>query len=279
MAVIGMGRLGGRELGYGSDVDLLIVYDQTDGVTEPAATEAAASAAAAELIRLVGGDTPATGVYRVDLALRPEGRQGPPARSIDAYAAYYERWAQPWDRQALLRGRVVAGDPEVAGRFESLAVDFLWNRPFGEAEIRQIRRTKARIERERVPPGEDPKFHLKLGPGSLSDVEWTIQLLQLQHGIRAAGTMDALEGLRRGGFIDPTDASTLADAYRFCERARNRLHLIRDLPGGDALPATGPLLSVVARSLGFSASGLRNEYGRLTRRAREVVERLFYGRS
>ena len=275
MAVIGMGRFGGGELGYGSDLDLLIVYDLRSG-EEAAEAAGSAEEAAAAFVRALAGTTPATGIYPVDLALRPEGRQGPTARSLGAYRSDYDRWAQPWERQALLRGRVVAGDPDVGRRFAELAGRFVWDRPFGVDDMREIRRTKARMERERVPAGEDPKYHLKLGPGSLSDVEWTVQLLQLLHGVRAAGTGEALTALQAAGHLSESDAVVLGEAYRFCERTRNRLSLVRDLPG-DSLPTTGPALTALARSLGYSAPDLRNEYARLTRRARRVVERLFYG--
>jgi glutamate-ammonia-ligase adenylyltransferase len=270
-----MGRLGGRELAYNSDLDLLFVFDTPpDRRAEDAAGDAEATATA--LVRLLAGTTPATGMYRVDTALRPEGRQGPQARSIDAYAAYYERWAQVWERQALLRGRFIAGDARLGSRFATLASDFVWGRPVGAAEWRQIRRTKARIERERVPPHEDPKFHLKLGPGSLSDIEWTTQLLQLQHGVRQTGTIAALDTLVRGGVVTTADHQVLVEAYRFCEHTRNRLALVRD-GSSDSLPTTGRHLTALARSLGTTASGLRDEYRRRTRRARRVVERLFYG--
>ncbi len=274
-AVIGMGRLGGRELAYSSDLDVQFVYDIPAGW---AAAEAAADAEAAALalVRILGGATPATGVYRVDTGLRPEGRQGPQARSLDAYAAYYDRWAQPWERQALLRSRFVAGDEELGRRFDEVAADFMWSRPFGQADIREIRRLKARVERERVPAGEDPQFHLKLGPGSLSDVEWTTQLLQLRHGVRATSTVEALEALLAVGALDRDDGRILLASFRFCERTRNRLRLVRD-GVSDALPAAGRQLTVLARSLGTTASGLREEYRRHTRRARRVVERVFYG--
>ncbi|MHB1536333.1 MAG: [protein-PII] uridylyltransferase family protein, partial [Acidimicrobiales bacterium] len=268
-AVVAMGRLGGRELSYASDLDVLFVYDGTDsGEGERVATS---------LSRLVSGETPAARLYRLDTDLRPEGRHGPLARSLDAYAAYYARWAQPWERQALLRGRVVAGDAEVGARFASLAEEFVWGRPLDEADVRALRRTKARMESERAPAGEDPQFHLKLGRGSLSDVEWTVQLLQLRHGVRHASTVAALETLGKNDAIAADDVAALMASYRFCEQTRNRLYLVRDVPG-DALPVTGPTLTTLARSLDTTAPGLRDEYRRLTRRARRVMERLFYGR-
>ncbi len=274
-AVIGMGRLGGRELAYASDLDLLFVYDNPGGLAEADAAALAESAAGA-LVRLLSGVTPATGMYQIDTALRPEGRQGPQARSLDAYAVYYGRWAQVWERQALLRGRVIAGDTELGERFASVARRYVWDRPFGPDEVREIRRTKARIERERVPPSEDPRFHLKLGAGSLSDIEWTAQLLQLEHRVQASGTLAALDALKAAGVLETSDAKVLASAYRFCEKTRNRLNLVRDNPS-DSLPSTGPTLTALARSLATTPSELRDEYRRQTRRARRVVDRLFYG--
>jgi glutamate-ammonia-ligase adenylyltransferase len=273
--VIGMGRLGGRELAYKSDLDLLFVYDTPAGWSGADAAARAESVATA-VVRLLGGSTPATGLYRVDTALRPEGRQGPQARSLDAYAAYYDRWAQVWERQALLRGRVIAGDAELGERFAAVARDFVWNRPVSPADLREIRRTKARIERERVPASDDPKFHLKLGPGSLSDIEWTAQLLQLRHEVPATGTVPALDLLVGRDALTVEDHRVLVDAYRFCERTRNRLALVWD-GATDSLPTTGAHLTALARSLGTTGSGLRDEYRRRTRRARRVVERLFYG--
>jgi glutamate-ammonia-ligase adenylyltransferase len=132
------------------------------------------------------------------------------------------------------------------------------------------------MERERIPAIEDPQFHLKLGRGSLSDIEWTAQLLQLRHRVVATGTVEALKGLAAAGVLDGGDATILIGAYRFCEATRNRLHLVRGAPG-DALPATGAPLAVLARSLATTPTELRDTYRRHTRRARRVVERVFYG--
>jgi glutamate-ammonia-ligase adenylyltransferase len=269
-----MGRLGGRELAYASDLDLMFVYDAPE--SEAAESARAAEGYATSVVRLIGGSTPATAAYRVDTTLRPEGRGGPQARSLDAYATYYNRWAQAWERQALVRSRFIAGDRDLGARFAALVHGFVWERPLKPDEVTEIRRTKARVERERVPASDDPKFHLKLGPGSLSDVEWTAQLLQLQHHVEGTGTIGALAALRNAGILEADDESVLAEAYRFCERTRNRLQLVRDIPG-DSLPTTGPVLTTLARSLDTTATGLRDEYRRRTRRCRRVVERLFYG--
>jgi glutamate-ammonia-ligase adenylyltransferase len=270
MAVIAMGRFGGAELSYASDLDVLFVYEGDAGEHDAAAENAAES-----VLRLVKSTTPATRIYALDADLRPEGKQGRLARSLEAYATYYARWAQTWERQALVRARPVAGDSELGRRFMALVEPFVWA-PLRESEVREIRRMKARIERERIPAGDDPQFHLKLGRGSLSDVEWTAQLLQLRHGVRATGTMAALQRLEAAGVLSSHDGAVLADAYRFCERTRNRWFLVKGAPG-DALPAQAEQLGRLARSLGTTASRLREDYRRVTRRARAAMERLFYG--
>ena len=275
LAAVGMGRFGGQELSYASDLDVLLVSGAAS-VEETAAANAAAEA----LLRLMKGPAPATSIYVLDLNLRPEGRQGPLVRSLDDYRTYYERWALTWERQALLRARPVAGDPELGSSFMALIEPWVWQ-PVSEETVREIRRMKARIERERIPVREDPQFHLKLGKGSLSDVEWTVQLLQLRQQVRGQGTMTALAALEEAGAISGPDAVALADAYRFCERARNRLFLIRgmQLPSGgaDALPTEADRLALLARSLGTTGPELRERYRTVTRRARSVMERLFYG--
>ena len=272
-AVVAMGRFGGAELSYASDLDLLFVYD---GSTP--ADFAAAERLGEHLVRFLAGATPPTRIYPVDLSLRPEGKDGPLARSLDGYRAYYGRWSRTWERQALIRGRPVAGDAGVAQRFMEIVEPHVWDQPLHDDDVREIRRMKARIERERLPAGDDPQFHLKLGRGSLSDVEFTVQLLQLRHRVRATGTMAALDALGAAGALSTGDRSVLAEAYRFCERTRNRLYLVRGAPG-DALPSRPEQLTRLARSLGTGPHELREQYRRTTRRCRAVVERLFYGKA
>ena len=279
--VIGMGRFGGAELSYASDLDVLFVHDA--GGVDPADEAAAArgEAIAESFLHFVHGPNPTQRVVVLDLGLRPEGGQGRLARDLRGYATYFARWAQTWERQALLRARVVAGDRALGERFLAMAASFVWDRALTKADVADIRRMKARIERERIPVNEDPQFHLKLGRGSLSDVEWTVQLLQLFHGIPGASTMATLENLVVRGALEEADAEALSDSYRFCERTRNRWYLVGALPGGgspgDALPTQAHQLSRLARSLGTTPTALRDEYRKVTRRARRVAERLFYG--
>jgi glutamate-ammonia-ligase adenylyltransferase len=280
-AVIGLGRLGGRELSYASDIDIVFVHD---GHT--AADFEAAERLATRLVRAIGETTTEGSTFRVDTRLRPEGGHGPLARSFESYAAYYERWVQTWELQALTKARAVAGDAALAPRFLELVHSFVYRDPMPDEWTREIRRMKARIERERIPPGEDPRFHLKLGRGSLSDIEFTVQLLQLAHGgahpeVRSASTLAALDALVRIGALDAEDAGVLRSAYELCERARNARYLLTGTPG-DALPVDTDEATKVARMLGYvdrPHQALRDDYRRATRRARAVVERRFYGRA
>src|SRR4029077_15472013 len=173
--------------------------------------------------------------FRVDARLRPEGNQGPLARSLDGFRHYYERWGQTWEVQTLTKARLVAGDLDVAQRFLDLAHSFAYRDPMPADWRREIRRMKARIETERIPPGEDPRFHLKLGRGSLSDVEFTVQLEQLALGakypeVRVPSTLGALDALVVLGALDADDADHLLAAYRLCERARNYRYLLTGSP-------------------------------------------------
>jgi [glutamine synthetase] adenylyltransferase / [glutamine synthetase]-adenylyl-L-tyrosine phosphorylase len=270
-AVIALGRFGGAELSYASDLDVVLVYEGSASSDFQEATRLAMG-----LRQFVIGATPAERIWDVDLDLRPEGKKGPVARSVEAYAAYFHRWAHVWERQAMLRARPVAGDPGVGERFMGLLDAFVWEPGLSVDDVREIRRTKARIERERIPPSEDPAFHLKLGRGSLSDVEWTVQLLQLRWGVRSPSTMGALDALVEHEVLARDDADVLATAYRFCEATRNRLYLVAS-GAGDALPPQeSTLLRWLARSLETTPSQLREDYRRVTRRARRVMERLFY---
>ncbi len=280
--LVGMGSLGGGQLGYGSDADVLFVHEALPGTDEQRASEVALAVATTlqRLLALPAPDPPLT----VDADLRPEGRQGPLVRSLASYAAYYARWSLVWESQALLRAQPLAGDDDLARRFVELVDPVRY--PAGglsEADVREVRRIKARVEAERLPRGIDPAEHLKLGPGGLADVEWTVQLLQLRHGaavpvLRTSRTLDALAAATEAGLLDPEDASTLATAWRLASRIRNAALLVRGR-GRDTLPGDSRELAAVARVVGYApgrTGELVEDYRRATRRARGVVERVFY---
>ncbi len=272
--VIAMGRWGGQELSYESDLDLIYAY------REPGTAEQAFSSAA-DLNQILSEPSRHGDAYELDTGLRPEGKAGPVARSLEGYMRYYGEWAQPWELLALIKARPVAGDQETAAEFNSIVESVVWREELPEAFAFEVRSIKARVENERIPPGEDPDYHLKLGRGGLSDVEFLTQLLQLQHAgrdttLRAQGTINALAALKNAEVLNTGEHRALVDAYEFCNRVRLRLHLMLGR-ASDSLPTDPIALGKLASSLSYSkASDLREEYRRVTRRARAVFERRFY---
>ncbi|AEE46365.1 bifunctional [glutamine synthetase] adenylyltransferase/[glutamine synthetase]-adenylyl-L-tyrosine phosphorylase [Cellulomonas fimi] len=287
MLVVAMGRLGGREMGYSSDADVLFVHDPVDGA-DPVLAQDFALSVATQVRALLGSVGPEPALA-VDADLRPEGRNGPLVRSFDAYAEYYGRWSSPWESQALLRARPVAGDAGLGERFVELVAPLRY--PAGgldAATVREVRRIKARVESERLPRGVDPARHLKLGRGGIADVEWTAQLLQLQHaheveGLRTTSTLDALAAAHDAGLLSADDARVLVEAWELASRLRDANVLWTGRAEGahaDVLPHDRQALAGVARVAGYPAGAgnvLEEDYLRTARRARAVVERVFYG--
>jgi glutamate-ammonia-ligase adenylyltransferase len=283
MAIVAMGRYGGYELSYGSDADVMFVHDPKPGA-EPQDAASFAQAVANELRRLLvlPGTDPA---LEVDADLRPEGKQGPLVRTLDSYAAYYAKWSKVWEFQALLRADAVVGDKKLRERFIALVNPLRYPADgVSDDDVREVRRIKARVDDERLPRGADPNTHLKLGRGGLADVEWTVQLLQMQHAGRHESfqtprTLTALEAAIEIGLMDRADAEALATSWRLVSRVRNAVTLVRGKPA-DQVPRDPRELAAVASVLGYGpgeATGFLNDYLRTTRRARTVVERIFWG--
>lgn len=278
-SVIAMGRFGGAELGFGSDADVMYVY-RANGVDPQRAHELALKLVAA--LRTYSEDHRVP--LELDADLRPEGRNGPLARSLEAYAEYYRRWALSWEAQALLRARGVAGSVKLIGDFMQLADQVRYPEKVDIAATREIKRIKARVESERLPQGVDPSRHLKLGPGSLSDVEWLVQLLQLQHAhavpeMRTTSTLDALRAAEKAGLIATSAADRLAAAWRLASRLRSANTLLSGQTS-DVLPVDRGKLDGIGRLLEYpprSATQVEEDYLGTTRRARRVFEKLFYG--
>jgi [glutamine synthetase] adenylyltransferase / [glutamine synthetase]-adenylyl-L-tyrosine phosphorylase len=281
IAVIGMGRLGGHELGYGSDADVMFVCEPVQGADEPAAVRW--STTIAEQVRGLLGTPSIDPPLELDAGLRPEGRSGPLVRTLNSYAAYYEQWAQPWEIQALLRAHRVAGDEDLGQRFLLLADETRYP-PGGvtSAAVQDIRRIKARVDAERLPRGADPNTHTKLGRGGLADVEWTVQLLQLRHAhkvpaLHNTSTLEALDAIGAAELIAEDDVDTLRQAWLTATRARNALVLVRGRPT-DQLPGPGRQLNAVAAAAGWptpDGSEFLDHYLRVTRRAKVVVRKVF----
>jgi glutamate-ammonia-ligase adenylyltransferase len=283
-AVIAMGRLGGSEVGYGSDADVLFVFEPRDGALPEGLASRMANDVAERLRRLLSASS-ADPPLVVDANLRPEGRNGPLVRSLRSYEQYYVRWSSAWEAQALLRARFCVGDAALGERYRQLIEPVRYPVDgIAPSDLVEIRRLKGRIDSERLPRGADPSTHLKLGRGGLADVEWTIQLLQLARGhdvegLRTTRTLDALGAAAKAGLLSGDDAQTLEDGWRLATHARNAIMLVRD-KAVDQLPTTGPTLVAVGRAMGYSAGfdpgQLVDDYRRTARRARRVVEQVFY---
>ena len=287
MAIIAMGRYGGGELSYGSDADVMFVYGDVDDSEDQKAPEQAAQAAHAianELRTLLMA--PSTDPeLAIDADLRPEGKSGPLVRSLESFAAYYQNWSSGWETQALLRAKPVAGDETLSKYFIEL-IDPIRFKPDGlpESELREIRRLKARMESERLPRGVDPGLHTKLGPGGLSDIEWLVQVKQLEHGfmlpeITNTETMPALRQEVASGLVSQSDFVQLESAWKLVMRVRNASMLVRGR-ATDTVPTDLIELSRVSHLLGYGLRGgqqLTDEYRKVTRRSRSVIKREFYG--
>jgi glutamate-ammonia-ligase adenylyltransferase len=272
--VIAMGKWGGHELSYGSDVDLMYVFD--DEHSRDRGLHLATG-----LRRVLSEPSRYGEAYELDADLRPEGRKGPMARSLDGFRRYYAEWSEPWELLALVRARPAAGDEDVLESFTAITEPVIWRDQLPDEMVRAIRSIKARVEAERIPPGEDADFHLKFGPGGLSDIEFLTQLLQLRHGgavpeLRVTGTFPALHRLREAEILSAAAYDSLHDSYLFCTRVRLRLHLQQGSVS-NSLPTDPDSTARLAASLGFDRTAeLREQYRRYTRRARRSFEQLFY---
>ena len=290
--VVALGRLGGREMGYGSDADVMFVHEPQPGVDPQLATQYAQHTVKTlrDLLGAIGPEPP----LPLDAELRPEGRSGPMVRTLSSYADYYQRWMSPWEAQALLRARPLLPLPAPGTRVTSLAEQFtalidLHRYPAGgldDGQVREIRRIKARVESERLPRGVEPARHLKLGPGGVADVEWAAQLLQLRHAhavpaLRTTETLVALRAACEVGLLSADDFESLSEAWKLASCLRSAVVLTTGRTNGpaiDLLPHDATALTGVARLVGLQTGAELSElYLRTARRARAVMERVFYG--
>ena len=284
-AIVAMGRLGGREIGYASDADVLFIHEARDGVDQDAAAQEA-EAVAKQVMGLLASALPHP--LEVDCDLRPEGRNGVMSRSLNAYREYYGRWSALWERQALLRARPCAGDRDLGRRFEELINPLRWAQEgLLPQDLREIRRIKARVEAERLPRGIDPARHLKLGPGGLSDVEWSAQILQLAHAgripeLRTTSTVGALQAAAQAGVLSADDGGELVAAWILASRLRSAIVLGTGRASGprsQVLPIQIREIRLVGRLIGLGSGRereLEDLYRRSARHARAVAERIVF---
>ena len=273
-AVFALGKLGGRELNYASDIDLIFVHG-----------DAMATASAVKLGETVRDAlakvTDAGFVFRVDLRLRPEGRFGPVSRSVESCRAYYESWAEPWERQALLKTRFVAGDPEVGAAFAKLAEAFVYRTRVEESFIESIQANKRRLE-QKVARSGDADINVKEGIGGIRDVEFAVQLMQLVAGganpaLRGGSTLYALSALTDAGLLTPSESTAFRESYLFLRNVEHRLQIRDELPVR-ILPRDPAERNRFGRRLGYAdGAAFVADYRRHTARTNALFTRLFYG--
>lgn len=279
IAMIGLGKLGGLEMSYASDADATFVYS---AISEPEKAPKDALSIISTLQNLLGAPA-ADPALIIDLDLRPEGKQGAIARTIESYTSYYEKWSLTWESQALLRAYFVAGDTELGMAFTQLIDKLRYpENGLNPDQLREIRRIKARVESERLPRGANPATHLKLGPGGISDVEWTAQIFQLQYAgeqpkLRDTSTLTVLQQLPKYDFVSEEEANLLIEAWNCAVEIRNKLVLI-GAKGNDSIPTDPNVLRMLAYVLGDDSGAETIErYRRLSRRCRSIMEKYLYG--
>ncbi|HEX6277421.1 MAG TPA: bifunctional [glutamate--ammonia ligase]-adenylyl-L-tyrosine phosphorylase/[glutamate--ammonia-ligase] adenylyltransferase, partial [Polyangiaceae bacterium] len=296
LAVLAMGKLGGRDIGYGSDLDVIFVYDPARA---PEADDAGFffTTRAQRVIRLVSEPHAAGPGYELDTRLRPSGSQGMLVTSIEAFARYHglsldgqrrtssapisSYGAQAWERQALVRARFCAGDAELGARAMEIAERAAYETAPPAAE--QVHRLRERMERELA--RETPeRFDLKTGRGGLLDVEVCVQLVQMRHGsdrsVRTPDTPEALEALATAGYLEPADYEAFREGYRYLRRLEQRIHVLGGTSSSLIAPR-GPGMAALARRMGYrdapgtlAVDALVAQYRDVTRTVRAAYERV-----
>jgi glutamate-ammonia-ligase adenylyltransferase len=297
LAVIAMGKCGGRELNYASDVDVIFVAGPPGGAAEGAETGMlrTATALAGGLIRVCSQSTPEGPLFPVDPNLRPEGRDGPLVRTVASHLAYYQRWAKTWEFQALLKARFAVGDATLGRQYLAAVSPLVWQAAQREGFIPDVQAMRRRVIASL--PADQAGRELKLGPGGLRDIEFAVQLLQLVHGradpsLRAPATLPALAALAAGGYVGREDAAVMGSAYRFLRGAEHLLQL-RQLRRTHLLPEDPQVLREIGRAMrrlrldpqassaavlppGDPAETLIAEWRVHAGQARQLHEKLFY---
>jgi glutamate-ammonia-ligase adenylyltransferase len=266
-AVLGMGKMGGRELDYNSDLDLVFIYDADEDGYSSGGSRGKLPAhdfyvrAGQKLITYLSAPTEEGIAYKIDMQLRPSGKAGPLVSSLEAFRDYHRTSSQLWERQSLIKARYVAGESSLGKDLEKLAANFAYGSGLSREGVGEIHHLRMRMERELA--GEsDSRFNLKKGRGGIVDIEFLTQMLQLAHGVhhpslRRRATLKALKALHQQGILKKKEYATLADGYLFLRRLDHRLRLERD-QSIDAFERDPGRLDGIARALGYDSALGRN---------------------
>ena len=284
LAIIAMGKCGGHELNYISDVDVVFVHEPVESGTVGADDGVALRAAtqlASHLMRICSDHTREGTIWPVDANLRPEGSHGPLVRTLASHQGYYEKWAKTWEFQALLKARPVAGDIELGRRYVEMVAPMVWSAAGRDGFVADVQAMRRRVV-DHIPAHEAER-QIKLGSGGLRDVEFAVQLLQLVHGrsdasLRDGATLSALARLSEGGYVGRVDAEKLHEAYTFLRTLEHRIQL-HQLRRTHVLPDDEASLRRLGRSIGiFSepAAQLDRQWRHHRREVRRLHEKLFY---
>lgn len=287
-AVIGMGKLGGQELNFDSDIDLLFVYDSTDGKTSRSglSTYEYYPKLARMVTDLISRITDSGMVFRVDLRLRPEGRAGDIANSVDGYRWHYEASGQPWQRQALLKARPVAGSERVGQLFLDAIRTFVFQPEPDPIILHDINRMREKIAYALLARGSGT-HHVKLGPGGIREIEFIVQGFQLVHGGQKnwpweRSTLPALAWITDNGYLSDSEATDLKEAYLFFRDLENRIQMTAGRQAHE-IPENKHAQSVLARMMGITvetpaeaAAQLLSRYHTHTERVQSIYNRVFH---
>ncbi|HEX9445171.1 MAG TPA: bifunctional [glutamate--ammonia ligase]-adenylyl-L-tyrosine phosphorylase/[glutamate--ammonia-ligase] adenylyltransferase [Candidatus Binatia bacterium] len=290
--VMGMGKLGGGELNFSSDIDIVYLYETDEGESAGGARGKAApreffTRVAEEITRMMGAVSEDGFVFRTDLRLRPFGGQGPIVQSLGSALLYYESWGQTWERSALIKARPAAGDRDLGERFLAELEPFVYRRYLDFSTVEELREMKTRIERELLAPA-DRERNVKLGVGGIREIEFFTQALQLVNGgrepaIREHNTLRALALLARRGLIPAREARALAAAYRLLRQVEHKIQMVQE-GHTHTIPEGSDKETALARRLGYAKRKGKSErelfwrdYRRTTATVRSAFDRLFYG--
>ena len=287
-AVLGMGKLGGMELNYSSDIDLICIYDhdgKTDG-SRPQSNSEFFAAVVRDMVKLLAENTELGMTYRVDLRLRPNGSQAPLVISIEAARQYYDLVGRTWERQAFVKARTAAGDISLGDNFLVQINSWVYRRYLSLADITGIKALKRRIEHRTRTAGEE-EYDVKTGRGGIRDIEFVIQFLQLLNGgdlpaARTANTLEAIDNLENEGCLSDQERSLLSENYRFLRKLEHRLQIMFDLQTHQMPRDEGELRKLAIR-MGYSGNGqtgprklFENDYEKITAENRKVLDHLLH---